>query len=337
MPIKAEAFNITGALIGSAVQYSFFNRQLKYYDNEGRDKYFEQIKNEHGVNDDPELNDILDNVMLKLSTSIAKQDPTIKNKPYNYFVNSQTTFNAFCTLGHNLSVNTGLFSLLNNREDEIAFVVAHEMAHGQKNHPIEGYKKSVPISVLTQIYNAQGNGYGSELAVNTIAKYATANSVSKPQEWEADNMAFDYALQAGYNPGAGAAVWQRVIEKMGKSSENFVGEIFSPSDHPKNEERRDNYAKKLAQYSNKNILVSDGTIGIKGKTFLKTADSKKMSGKERSYLVAGNLAAVYHNNKVIPEAYVEDGLVKMGIQPIIVPIEGEPTAQELVDILNKLR
>lgn len=336
-PPKAEAFDITGVLIGSAVQYSYFNKQLKYYDNEGRDAYFTQLQNQHGVNDDPFLNDMLDDIMGRLSASIAERETSIKEKPYNYFVNSQDTFNAFCTLGHNLSVNTGLFALLNNHEDEIAFVVAHELVHGQKNHPIGGYKKAIPFSVLTQIYNAQGNGYGSELMVNTIAKYAAANTVTKPQEWEADNIAFDYAVRADYNPGAGAAVWQRVIEKKGQSSRNFVGDIFSPSDHPGHEERRDNYAKKLSEFSNKNVAVADGVIKIRGKELMKTADSSAMSGKERSYLIAGNLAAVYHQHKTAPKAYVENGVVKMGVQPIVLPIEGELGADRLVEILNQIK
>lgn len=336
-PPKAEAFNIAGVLIGNAVQYNALNKEVNYYDNEGRDQYFEQLKYEYGVEDDPYLNGILDSLMGRLSASIAKQDPSIKEKPYNYFVNRQDTFNAFCTLGHNLSVNRGLFALLNNHEDEIAFVVAHELVHGQKNHPATGFKKAMPYSVLAQLFNAQGGSIGGQVMANTIAKYATANTVSKPQEWEADNIAFDYALNAGYNPGAGAAVWQRVIEHMGKSSSNFVGEIFSPSDHPKHEERRDNYAKKLTAMSRKNVAVADGIVKIRGKVFIQPADSAAMSGKERSYLIAGNLAAVYKNNKTAPVAYVENGIVMMGAQPIVLPIEGEMGAAELAAVLNQIK
>jgi predicted Zn-dependent protease len=337
LPPKAEAYNIAGVLVKSAVQYQYFNKQLNHYDNDGRHEYFAQIEEKEGVNDDPVLNEILGNVMTRLSSSIGQTDASITEKPYNYFVNNQTTFNAFCTLGHNISVNTGLFTLLNNNEDEIAVVVAHEMGHGQKGHPIKGYQKSVPLDVLTKLYNAQNQDGGSQMVSGVIANYATANGITKPQEWEADNLAFDYTTGAGYNPGAGAATWQKVIEKMGESSNSFVGEIFSPSDHPTSQARRDNYAKKLSAYSNNNVSVDNGTVKVKNNTFLKTTANDSMSGMERSYLVAGNLAAVYHNNTTIPQAYAEDGVVKMGGQDIIAPNADEPSADELVNILNKIK
>lgn len=339
-PPKAEAFNFgnaAGVLIGSAIQYDHFNKQLNYFDNQGRDEYYEQIASQEGVNDDPELNAMLGRIMNRLSASIAKNDPSIQEKPYHYFVNSKTTFNAFCTLGHNLSVNTGLFTLLNNNEDEIAVVVGHEMGHGQKGHPIKGYQKSVPLDLITKLYKSQNSSGAQQMAANVIANYATANGVTKPQEWEADNLAFDYTVEAGYNPGAGAATWQRVIEAMGKSKSNFVGEIFSPSDHPKNEERRDNYAKKLYEYSKKNVSADRGTIKIKNKLFLTTTANSAMSGEERSYLVAGNLAAVYRNNETIPDAYVENGVVKMGVQDIMIPNPDEPSAGEIAKLLNEIK
>ncbi|MBP2633728.1 MAG: peptidase Ste24p [Firmicutes bacterium] len=337
LPAKVEAYNIAGILVGSAVQYEYFNKQLNHYDNNGRNEYFSQIEKKEGVNDDPILNGILGNVVTRLSSSITQTDASITEKPYNYFVNNQTSFNAFCTLGHNLSVNTGLFTLLNNNEDEIAVVVGHEMGHGQKGHPIKSYQKSVSLDLLTKIYNAQNEDGASQMMTDVIGNYATANGITKPQEWEADNLAFDYTIGAGYNPGAGAATWQRVIEKMGASSSNFVGEIFSPSDHPTNQARRDNYAKKLFIYSNNNVSVDDGTIKVKNNTLLKTTTTDSMSGMERSYLVAGNLAAVYHNNATIPQAYAEGGVVKMGGQDILAPNADEPSADELVNILNKIR
>lgn len=59
-----------------------------------------------------------------------------------------------------------------------------------------------------------------------------AKGITKKQEQSADDIAFDYTVKAGYNIGAGAATWQRFIDKMGESKKNFVGELFSPSDHP---------------------------------------------------------------------------------------------------------
>lgn len=339
-PQSAEAFDIgaaAGAIIKTSAQHDALNKQIKYYDNEGRHEYFAAIKEKDGVDTDSYKNEMLDRIMAKLSASIAVTDPSIKEKPYNHFVNPQKTFNAYCTLGHNMSVNAGLFDLLAYNENEIAFVVGHEMGHGQKDHPVKGIKKSIPLDVIASIWGSQSGSGLETIGINVLTNYTAANYVTKPQEWEADNLAFDYAVNAGYNPGAGAALWQRVIEKMGESSTNFVGEIFSPSDHPENEDRRKNYSDKLTAYSNKHVTVDNGIIKLNNKVFMTAGAAGDTSSSERAYLIAGNLAAVYHNNKTAPAAYIENGMVKMGNQPILIPNNNEPTAQVLVNTLNNIK
>lgn len=341
VPAPAEAFNIGGAIgavVGTVAQYEYLNKQVNYLDNDGRDQYAEQMKREVGVNHDPALNAILDGVMARLSASIAKTDPSITEKPYNYFINNDPAYNAFCTLGHNLSVNQGMFALLDNNVDELAVVVAHEMGHGQKNHPVKGVKSSMPLDLLNRLYQSQNPGAISTIGSNILAGSIKATGVTKPMEVEADNLAFDYTVNAGYNIGAGAAVWQRFIDKMGQSKTNFVGELFSPSDHPSNESRRDSYAKKLTEYSKNNVAVDakTGAIKIKGKVLMIPAADASRSARERSYFIAGNLAAVYHNNKTIPQATFDGNIVKMGTQPIFAPEAGE-NAAELAKKLNSIK
>lgn len=49
-----------------------------------------------------------------------------------------------------------------------------------------------------------------------------------------------------------------------------------------------------------------------------------MSSQERAYLIAGNLAAVYHNHpKNPPEAYLSGNTIYMGNQAIMVVEYGE--------------
>ncbi len=339
LPAPSADASILGAVISSGIQIAQLNKEIDYYNNqeEGRQKFFEQLKNKYGVNDDANLNDRLNSIMTNLSTAIATVDPSISQKPYNYFVNPDTTFNAFCSLGHNMSVNTGMFSLLSN-DDEIAVVLGHEMGHGQKDHPARGIRKAIPYEVAGQIYAEAGGSIGSSAAAAIFVNYATATQVTKPQEWEADNLAFDYITHSNYNPGACAAVWQRVIEKQGDNAENFVGEIFSPSDHPTNAQRRENYEKKLYEYSGNHVSVKDGKVQVNGKDFVTPAPAGDMSGAERSYFVAGNLAAAYHNGHGSEKSYVSDnGAVMLGAQPILTPQGTDPDAATLSTRLNAIK
>jgi len=134
-PAKAEALDLGslgGTILITAIQQAEVKKALDYYENDGRDELFEQLKKSEGVNDDPHLNAMLTSIMTRLTNSIAKTEPSIKDKPYNYFINPQKEFNAFCSLGHNVSVNAGVFTFLGNNEDKVAAVVAHELVHGQK-------------------------------------------------------------------------------------------------------------------------------------------------------------------------------------------------------------
>ena len=99
------------AAIDGAVAHKQMNDMLHKYNNteQGRQELLTRTKSQYGVNHDSYLNNQLHRIMANLTKGIGAIDPSIYQKPYNYFINNQKTFNAFCTLGHNLSVNTGLF------------------------------------------------------------------------------------------------------------------------------------------------------------------------------------------------------------------------------------
>ena len=307
--------------------------QIKYLNNteEGRQAYFEGMKDEDGVNYDEELNNRLDTIMSNVSTAIASVDPTINDRPYNYFLNQDTAFNAYCTIGHNVSVNTGVFSVVAN-DDELAVILAHEMGHGQKDHPLQGYKKALRMGLFGSILSASTGGTAlGQIAIGNLVKVGRTLQVTRPQEWEADNLAFDYITHSSYNPGACAAIWQRDFELKGDTSN-------SDKDHAGNLQRRDNYVKKLYEYSGKHVTAKDGKVQVNGKDFVSPVSAGGMSAAERSYFVLGNLVAAYHSGQNKNNASVsENGTVMIGAQPIMTPAEGDPSAADLTALLNKIK
>ena len=329
-PLTAQAFdwgNAIGSMILVSAQYNMLNKQVSYYDGKGRGEYFDQIKDQEGVNEDPAANAMLDRVMTNLTGAIAKTDPSITQNPYHYFVNDNKKFNAYCTLGHNVSVNIGLFDTLNYNEDEIAFVLGHELGHGEKHDPANGIKRTFPIALLAAVAESQSDTLQA-IGTSLLANLGSAKLVTLPMEKKADELGFTYATEAGYNPGAGSALWQRVIEKMGNNRETFLGTIFMPSDHPNNGSRRDKYTKRMYEYSGKHVNVDKKT----GHLLLNKQDlgmalaGGSMSSRERTYLVAGNLARVYHalpqnkkqDKKVVqPSARTENDNLYFGDQRIM--------------------
>ena len=340
-PVPQASASIGGAVLGAVqggVVYAQIDKELKYYNNteEGRQKLLAQYKKKLGVNEDAFLNGQLEDMMAEMTRGIRAVDPSIDKKPYVYFINNETSFNAFCSMGHVMSVNTGLYSMT-TVPDEIAVVLLHEMGHGQKDHVVKSVLKKAGVAVGAMILSgAAGSGVADailDIAVNQIDNV----QITKPNEWEADNLALTYLLHTGYNPGATAAMWQRVLEKMKSRPKDFVGEIFSPSDHPTEEQRRDNYAQRLTDLSGGNVTVAKGVVYVSGKKFVQPAATGEMSGPERAYFVMGNLVAAFRTGQNAQDAYANGHTVLLGNQPVIACTDGDPDPQELASLLNRIK
>lgn len=329
---NAVSAEVLGAVLGAGIQYAQLSQQMSYYDNEGREAFFGALKSRYGVNSDAALNARLDRIMAKLSGAVAEVDPSIQDKPYNYFINTDTSFNAFCTLGHNMSVNTGMFSLVSN-DDEIAVVLGHEMGHGQKNHVRKGIQNTLLVAVGAVVLT-NGSALGG-----LITNYAGAVHVTKPQERAADKLAFTYITHSDYNPGACAAIWQRVMEKYGENKRSFVGDIFSPSDHPGHKERRDTYAKTLTEYSGGKVSIDAdaGLVKVNGKDFTTPAPAEGMSAQERAFFVMGNLVMAYKHGDNQEKAWADGAVVMLGKQPVMEAVEGDTAAAALAEKLNAIK
>ena len=320
MPNQALAWDWLSAglaMFQVGAEYAYLNKQVSYLDNKGRDEYMGQIKNKYGVNTDPTANAMLARIMTRLSDAVALTDDSIVKKPYNYFVNNDKSFNAFCTLGHNMSVNIGAFTKLNYNEDELAFVIAHEMGHGQKNHPAAGVKRALPLSILGALYASQNRNSASSVGAALVTTIGTAKWVTKPMESQADKLAFDYAVAAGYNVGAGAALWQHILEQNGSKSSGFA-ELFN--DHPTSVSRRDNYNKKITEWSKNQVTVNKetGLITVAGKPFYTPAKTTNMSPQEQAFLIAGNLSAVFHDGGQHDAVWTNsENVLLVGEQPVM--------------------
>lgn len=344
-PVAVEASadwgSIIGAVVGGASAYKQIDKQMDYVNNteEGRQEYFAKMKEEQGVSDNAYYNGMLDEIMTNLTNGIAASDPSIKDKPFLYFLNADTSFNAACGLGHCMTVNIGLFSISENT-DEVAFVLGHEMGHGMKDHVVKGTRKKLNTIIGAQIAaGALGGGELANIAMSAMVGQINNVQITKKNEWEADNLSFDYCYAAGYNPGAGAALWQRIFEKQGEFKNSLAGEIFSPNDHPGNEERRDNYEKKLVALSGKHVSIKKNSdmVQVNGKDFVAPAAISSMSGAERKYFLMGNLAAAYNHGQDKLSATASDGTVYLGNQAIITPTGDDPSAAELAKRLNEIK
>ena len=345
-PASAAGVDLIGAAIQIGIESarlnSEINARIKHFNESeaGRQELYQSMREKYGVCEDPEYNAKLDRIMANLTKAVAVIDPTVKKKPYLYFISNDENVNAACSMGHVMVVNVGTFKQIPN-EDELAAIVGHEMGHGQKDHVAKGQKKALQKVVMANVANtAVGATIGGGALTSIIAQAALNQSVahgSRKFETEADLMSLDYMLNTNYNPGACAAVMQKFVEMGGTSKQSDLEKFFNPSDHPDSDKRRDTYVKKLYEYSGKHVTAANGVVTINKKTFITVAPSATMSSAERSYFVLGNLAVAYHRGQNKHSATVENGTVMLGNQPIITPLEGDEDAQVIADRLNEIK
>jgi predicted Zn-dependent protease len=133
-------------------------------------------------------------------------------------IQDDATANAFCMSGGKVGVYTGILPITQNSAG-LAVVVAHEVAHALANHGGER---------MSQLLLAQLGGMALSQAIRqkpeetqqlAMAAYGLGANVGvllpydRKQESEADRIGLILMAQAGYDPQAAIAFWQRMEAK----------------------------------------------------------------------------------------------------------------------------
>lgn len=132
-----------------------------------------------------------------------------------HYVNEDTV-NAFATLGGHIVLYRGLIEKL-KYEDELAMVVAHEIAHVKYRHPILSVSHGLVVSVvLTAITGSSGNSVVNDFIGQ--AGVASLMRFSRDYEYQSDKDAIDSLIKI-YGHADGALGLFNVFEsEFGKDS-----------------------------------------------------------------------------------------------------------------------
>ena len=152
----------------------------------------------------------------------------------NFCVVDTEDVNATTDISNNISVYNGILPYLEN-EDELAFIIGHEMGHAVSKHVVKSIAtdttadvantvgKQVLQSKITGVAASKLNGMGfglGNVAGNTIktagdasvdvATTATASTFQRGRENDADLLAIDFLVKQGYNPLAGISIMTKI-------------------------------------------------------------------------------------------------------------------------------
>ncbi|MGB5767916.1 MAG: M48 family metallopeptidase [Arenicellales bacterium] len=146
-------------------------------------------------------------------------------------IDDPKTVNAWSMAGGRMALYTGLVEKIKPTDDELAQVLAHEIAHALAKHTAEKMSVAMAsslgvlaVAVATDNQNIATGASAAALVAITLPNSRTAES-------EADQIGLELAAKAGYNPHAAVTLWQKMNKESGGSSFDFL------STHPSSGKR----------------------------------------------------------------------------------------------------
>ncbi len=166
---------------------------------------------------------------------------------YHFQILDSSEVNAFATPGSFIFITRGMLRCAES-EDELAAVLAHEIAHVQQNHALKSIQ-SGRWTTFTKTLAVEGakvaagtDAQVAELFSNMagdVGKTLMDTGYSREQEAEADTEGAGIMMRAGYDPSALISVLQKMESRLTPGRNDFT------STHPKPADRIATVKKKI--------------------------------------------------------------------------------------------
>ena len=145
--------------------------------------------------------------------------------PYEVtLIDDDDVLNAFATPGGFLYIYTGLIKYLDG-EDQLAGVLAHEIAHSARRHSTQQATRQYGISTLLSLVTGNSDpGLLSQVATGLLSL-----KFSRGHENEADSYSVAYLCPTQYNAAGAAGFFEKMQSAGGGSPPEFLSTHPSPA------------------------------------------------------------------------------------------------------------
>lgn len=123
--------------------------------------------------------------------------------------------NAFALPGGQIVIFSKLLEITTS-PDELAGILAHELGHAARRHPMEGAIRAAGLSLLIDMMVGDSSGLAGAAA--GLGGILVAQSYSREAEREADRIALATLGKAGINPDGLARAFQHMAEERDKDA-----------------------------------------------------------------------------------------------------------------------
>jgi len=150
-----------------------------------------------------------------------------KKLPFSFHVTAEREPNALALPGGAVFVSWPLLEMCQGKRDEIAFLVAHEMAHIVRRHALDRIVKDAALSLLLRRTSGRhaGNAWLSKAGQQLLG-----GAYSRDDEFEADAFAVCLVGNAGGDALAGEHLLEKLAQRTSVQGVGIAGDYFAS--HP---------------------------------------------------------------------------------------------------------
>lgn len=201
------------------------------------DEFLRVLRRHFKLVEDPVVVDYVNSVGKRILENMPPQPFT-----YHFYVVEQDVFNAFATPAGHIFVFSGLLEAM-EQEEELAGILAHEIAHVQCRHISDKIERSKKVNILTMAGTIAGillgvggmGDVGQAVAVGSAAaSQSTMLAYSRQDETQADQFGIENLFNAGYNGDGLVSVLEKIRSRTWFGPDDIPTYLMT---HPAVEER----------------------------------------------------------------------------------------------------
>lgn len=292
------------------------------------------------------------NYVIEVGNKVAR----VSHRPdleYTFTIVDSPEINAFALPGGYVYVNRGLLTFMNS-EAELAAVIAHEIGHITARHAVQQQARGKLARTAATVGGfvtavATGSGYvGSQISeVASIWAQTGLSGFGREAELEADSLAAEYLVNAGYDPAA----MIEVITVL-KNQEDFNRKISNNgggyhglfATHPRNDTRLQEAIAEVGNITDNQITQIDDTVfreNVDGLVVGQSQQSQSNDARNRYYqgllgytLIFPSEWEISETTTTVTAAKATIGSIKIEAQRIQANIEPRVFIRDKMGISN---
>lgn len=181
---------------------------------------------EYPLSNNAALNDYVNKIG---QTIVQASDRPETYGGYHFAVVNSSEVNAFACPGGFIFITTAALKAAKT-EDEVAAVLAHEVAHVANKHSLKAMKKAAWTGVALTTMQDAASTYGNDVvrqinasfgdAVRDVTSMVLKSGFSRDDEKQADEKGLQYMTNAGYDPKSMVSFFETMMGHDGGSSKS---------------------------------------------------------------------------------------------------------------------